>query len=202
MERIIFLGDSITDAFHNLDGRGSLGNGYVREISTRLRLNNWAGEVRNAGHDGFTIAGVLRMLDYDCRHYLPSIVSVLIGCNDVGVWMNTGKSLKDQGFEGNYDELLHRVTCEFDASVVCMGPFIFPFPQEYANWIPAIREVERIENAAAEKYGAFFVPLHDKLNSAAQKRGYDAITTDGIHLTADGAQLVAEEWMEKFYKRL
>lgn len=202
MEYIIFLGDSITDAFHNMSGEESLGKGYVREISDRLRLDKWEGKIYNAGHDGFTVAGVLKMLDYDCCQYLPSIVSVLIGCNDVGIWMNTGKTLEVQEFKKNYDKLLYRVTCEMGASVICMGPFIFPFPQEYENWIPAIRKVEKLEREVAEKYGAFFLPLHDRLNEEAEKRGYSAITTDGIHLTIDGARIIADEWLQKFYKRV
>ena len=35
------------------------------------------------------------------------------------------------------------------ARIVCMGPFIFPWPLEYRNWIPLIREIEEVERAAA-----------------------------------------------------
>ena len=36
------------------------------------------------------------MLEHDCILRQPDIVSLLIGCNDVGVMMNTGKSLEEQ----------------------------------------------------------------------------------------------------------
>ena len=195
MNNIIFLGDSITDAFHNMDGANSLGRGYVRRIADRLYDDGYKGEIRNAGHDGFTTARVLRMLEYDCLRHQPDLVSVLVGCNDAGICMNTGKTLKEQGFQQNYEELLRRLTYETKASVVCMGPFIFPFPEEYANWIPTIREAENIERRAAEKYGAVFLPLHDRLNEVAREIGYYAVTTDGIHLTERGAHIVADEWI-------
>ena len=109
MNNIIFLGDSITDAFHNMDGANSLGRGYVRRIADRLYDDGYKGEIRNAGHDGFTAAGVLRMMEYDCLRHQPDLVSVLVGCNDAGICMNTGKTLKEQGFQQNYEELLKSV---------------------------------------------------------------------------------------------
>ena len=44
MNNIIFLGDSITDAFHNMDGANSLGRGYVRRIADRLYDDGYKGK--------------------------------------------------------------------------------------------------------------------------------------------------------------
>lgn len=200
MEHIIFLGDSITDAFHNMDGE-CLGDGYVRQIVSKLRGGGWRGEVRNAGHDGFTVAKVLKMLAYDCGHFSADMASLLVGCNDVGLWMYTGKSLEEQRFRENYEKLLCKLRREMKIDVVCMGPFVFPSPREYVNWMPAIREVENMERETAEKYGARFLPLQDRLNEEARRRGYAAVTTDGIHLTREGAGLVADEWLREVCKK-
>ena len=48
------------------------------------------------------------MLEHDCILRQPDIVSLLIGCNDVGVMMNTGKSLEEQEFEAGYESVLKR----------------------------------------------------------------------------------------------
>ena len=95
MNNIIFLGDSITDAFHNMDGANSLGRGYVRRIADRLYDDGYKGEIRNAGHDGFTTARVLRMLEYDCLRHQPDLVSVLVGCNDAGICRDFSKIMKN-----------------------------------------------------------------------------------------------------------
>lgn len=196
MKKIVFLGDSITDAFHKMNvDEEKLGNGYVSIIARKLRQSGQEYFMRNAGHDGFTVSGLLRLFEYDCQQYDPDLVSVQIGCNDVAVEMNTGKTLEQQEFAENYRKLLGRIRRETKADILCMGPFIFPHPLEYTNWIPAIRRAEEIERRIAGEYEAEFLPLHDVLNRTAEQVGYDRITVDGSHLTEEGAEIVAQEWM-------
>ena len=107
MKKIIFLGDSITDADHNFsqkrEGEPSLGNGYVRQIADLLETKMpGKTDIRNGGHDGFTVQGLLRMLDYDCLSRRPDVVSILIGSNDAAVCMNTGRTPEMISFAENY----------------------------------------------------------------------------------------------------
>ena len=91
MAKIVFMGDSITDSFHkfHVDEAG-LGNGYVALIAERLRERGRADFIRNSGHDGFTVSGLLRLFEYDCLQFHPDLVTVQIGSNDAAVEMNTG----------------------------------------------------------------------------------------------------------------
>lgn len=194
----LFLGDSITDAYHNLNvDQDGLGNGYVRRIAERLWTQSEKDQVRiiNRGHDGFTVQGVLRMVNMDCIPWKPDVVSILIGCNDVEVARNRKSNLKEQRFAHNYDRLLKQITENTEAKIICMGAFIFPKPQENLLLIPEILEAERIERESAAKHGASFLPLHDRLNQAAREVGMDHITTDGTHLAPAGAQILADAWM-------
>lgn len=203
MEKIVFLGDSITDAFHNLgvNERG-LGNGYVSIVAGYMEAQEERVKILNRGHDGFTTQGVFRMLGRDCIVHQPDVVSILVGCNDVGVFMNTGKSLEEQDFAGNYEKILCEIKEYTNASVICMTPFIFPCPQEYAAWIPYIKRVGETIEELARKYHTQCILLHDRLTAEAEKHGYGKITTDGIHLTVEGAEIVAGEWQQawKRYK--
>ena len=103
MKKIVFLGDSITDAFHKMNvDEEKLGNGYVKIISEKLKERKKQVFIRNAGHDGFTVSGLLRLFEYDCMQHDPDLVSIQIGCNDAAVFMNTGKTLEAQEFAENY----------------------------------------------------------------------------------------------------
>ena len=81
-------------------------------------------DIMNRGHDGFTIHGVKRILEKECILKRPDVVSILIGCNDVGVMMNTGKSLEEQQFEACYEAIVKEITEQSDAKLICMSPFI------------------------------------------------------------------------------
>ena len=200
--KIIFLGDSITDADHNLypgnPGEPCLGDGYVRQIADILRMRMpGRTDIRNGGHDGFTVQGLLRMLEHDCLSRRPDVVSVLIGSNDAAVCMNTGRTLEETYFAENYRALLGRVRGATEGCLVCMGPFIFPQPLEYSRWIPVIQEIEETERKIAAEHRALFIPLHNLLNREAERSGYQRLTADGIHLTREGAEIVARAWIQE-----
>ena len=101
MKKIIFLGDSITDASYCFL-ENPLGNGYVNMVAEMLNDSDGGRkkyDIMIRGHDGFTIHGVKRILEKECILKRSDVVSILIGCNDVGVMMNTGKSLEEQQLE-------------------------------------------------------------------------------------------------------
>lgn len=192
--KIVFIGDSITDANHNYSD-DALGEGYVKIIADEMQKNRDDLEIINKGHDGFTVFGLWKFLDHDCISKNPDIVSILIGCNDVSIKMSTERTLEEQGFQEYYEKILKKLQQKTIAKIICMGPFIFPYPMEFQNWIKDIKKAESMAENAAEKYGAAFVPLHDMLNESVEQENYDRITTDGTHLTEDGARIVAEKWL-------
>lgn len=70
----------------------------------------------------------------------------------------------------------------------------------YENWIPGIKQTERIEKKIAEKYHADFLTLQDMIILKAEKAGYESVTTDGIHLTEYGNEIIAGAWLQLFEK--
>ena len=193
--KIVFIGDSITDANHNYS-EDSLGEGYVKIVADKLRAVHPDVEILNKGHDGFTVFSLWKFLDHDCISKRPDIVSVLIGCNDVSVKMSTGRSLEEQGFQEYYEKILKTIRQKTIAKIICMGPFIFPCPLEFKNWIPDMKKAEEMVKEIADKYESVFLPLHDMLNEAVNEEDYGKITTDGTHLTEEGARIVAEKWLD------
>lgn len=234
MSELICLGDSITDCNHLFEDY-PLGNGYVRILAEKLlsdsgspsyinikRKNaasrydlnlsvpasgNFITQVRNYGSDGFTVA---RILDNVSSFRFPlsssSVVTLLVGINDIGLMMNTNRTEKQkqemmQDFFVHYEQLLKllidRLYPQLPSDtehphLILMEPFIFPYPDEYTLWIPRIQTMSHGIGELAHRYHTPYILLHDFFNAAARKQGYDAITGDGIHLTFYGHQLLAD----------
>lgn len=97
MKKLLFLGDSITDSFHNFDSDG-LGEGYVRQIAESLHYGQGTVRVSNKGIDGFTVPLLLRLLKNESAAWeAPDCLTVLIGVNDAGVMMSGADVLSENG---------------------------------------------------------------------------------------------------------
>lgn len=184
----LFLGDSITDAGHLWSSEHHrLGDGYVYKLSEMLPSS----QIINKGIDGFTVPALLERLPHGFLKDHPDVISLLIGINDVGVAFNTGVSLEELHFSENYLEVLKHLSSS-GAKILCCGPFIFPHPKKYQSWIPYVRTIEQIMSRHCASLTIPFVPLHDYLTGLVQNGDYEAVTTDGIHLTDFGHQKLAE----------
>ncbi len=186
----LFLGDSITDAHRLwLPGRNRLGDGYVFLLARFLAGQSGNVRILNKGHDGFTVAALLRMLQND-DGWNADFISLLIGINDVAVAKNTGVSLFDLQFSEHYGHVLELLTAK-SASILCLGPFLFAYPQEYLLWMDTLQEAETLIREQAARFGIPFVPLQKPMHLAAEKYGPRALTTDGVHLTQQGHRILA-----------
>ena len=166
MTRILCLGDSITDC-GRLFSADPLGKGYVKQLSC-----------------------LLHNTDFWLESSDPDIVTVLIGINDVGIMMNTRRSSAQQQdlvnkFVTRYELLAKKLSCTNSRKrkLYFLEPFVFPWPRCYASWAPLLSQMS----------------VHIKKISQdheAARSGPASITSDGIHLTPQGHQILAD----KLYK--
>ena len=200
MNQFIFLGDSITDCDHIYDP-DSLGYGYVRTVAENLSAKDT--QFINLGYDGFTISALKRLWKRKGDSLNPTCMTILIGINDIGVMKNTGldPDFALEEFQMNYEMLIENIRKLYDCPIILMEPFIFPCPQEFLTWEPEVKRVSSIIQNVAKRYHLSFLPLWNKLSRLTEELGYSCITTDGVHLTQEGHQYIANLWLN-FVKEL
>lgn len=199
MKQLLFLGDSITDCSHYFDPE-NLGRGYVRMISEQINTPDKIYQVRNMGNDGFTVSALRRLWKRSCLSLQPDLITILIGINDLAVIKNTGitPAVDLAQFRDTYQELLEEIRMITDCPLLLMEPFIFPQPAEYMLWEEDLTAMNHIIKELAHTNGASFLPLWESFQSASKVSGLSSITTDGIHLTATGHQILANRWLDFF----
>lgn len=194
MKQFLFLGDSITDCDHSFD-KENLGNGYVRIIAQKLRFSY---EIKNMGRDGFTLLALRRLWNMYQKEMHPSLITILVGINDISVMKTLHQDIDSsmRTFREDYEMLITQIRSHTDCPIVLLEPFIFPYPAEYASWERDVRKLGVIIKEVAASCNTNFLPLWDKLNTAAKIYGYDQITLDGIHLTQQGHKIIADAWLD------
>ncbi len=207
-EVILFQGDSITDGLRGRnysDLNHVLGHGYQYILGSEFYADNISKNIQviNRGVGGNRIADLYGRWNEDCLDLNPTVLSVLVGVNDV--WFsydNRGGSTPDR-----YEKIFHYMLDEVleknpNTKIVVMEPFCGisknqPF-SEYINAnVPFYAEKAR---KVAEDYKAIFVPLQDMFNEKAKETDIFELIWDGVHPTALGHQLIARRWKESFIK--
>lgn len=199
MTRILCLGDSITDG-ERLFSADPLGEGYVKQLSCLLHNQDFGFSIENRGVDGFTLERLLQNTDAWLEASDPDIVTVLVGINDVGIMMNTRRSSAQQQdlmkkFSARYELLAEKLSNTYSRKrkLYFLEPFAFPWPRCYASWAPLLSQMSGHIRKISQDHGAVFVPLQDDLDQETVRSGIDTITSDGIHLTPQGHQILAEK---------
>lgn len=193
---IVFLGDSITDAGRKASPN-QLGNGYVHIFSENLEVSDRTWIVVNRGADGASTEQVAEKLRSDCISLHPDYVSILAGINNIGLIVNSEASEQDKLYMLEdairaYHEMLFDLSRETVAEIITLEPFIFPLNGMYEDWVPWQQKMSKNIQKLARNYGAHFVPVQEPLDKKIAELGYDAITTDGIHLTPKGHAILAD----------
>lgn len=194
---LLFAGDSITDANHLWEPQiNRLGTGYVRLISEKMPN----ARILNRGHDGFTAGMMRRFWEEDCISLQPDLVTILVGINDLSEHLCWGNRHGAEEYEKHLEWLINETLEKTNAKIILMEPFVFPRPAEYINWIEPLAAFREKVLHLAIQYETKFVPLWNIFQNAQKRRRVEDLTVDGIHLTEAGHEILADAWLEVYYK--
>ncbi len=207
MKRILFQGDSITDAGRSRENDNLIGSGYPGHISGMLGCDR-PGEFEclNRGISGNRIVDLYQRIKVDFINLKPDIISILIGIN--GVWheISHQNGVSAKKYELVYDLLLTELKEELPGvKLILMEPFFLPGAatngteehpdrlEYYAKETPLRGEAAK---RLAEKHGCAFIPLQAAFDEAAKHAPAAFWIRDGVHPTPAGHQLIAREWLK------
>lgn len=202
--KILFQGDSITDAIRSREQDEYMGSGYATMVAGELGCK-YPGECEfvNRGISGNRIVDVYARIKCDIINLKPDVMSLLIGVNDV--WHETGDSpngVDAYKFYKVYDMLIDEIkTALPNIKIMILEPFCLLCDGIKDNWDYFSTEVpKRAEMAKkiAEKYNLKFVPIQQKLDDACKNAPSTYWLHDGVHPTAPGHNLIKNEWLKAF----
>ncbi len=205
MKRILFQGDSITDAGRNREAlpesNAGYGAGYPGLVAARIfgdHLGNGY-NIINRGISGNRVVDLYARWKKDCLNLEPDVLSILIGVNDT--WHEKAEirnGVDVERYAVIYDMLLEwTVKTLPQIKLVLMEPFVLETGAVSADWLPEIAARGAVVKELAEKYNAVFIPCQQIVNDAAAKAGTaDLILRDGVHPSLMGHQVLADAWLK------
>ena len=203
--KILFYGDSITDAGRNRTegaGNDALGTGYVMQIAGRLFEKDPVGyEIINTGISGNRIVDLFARIKADCINREPDVISILIGVNDVWHEIGNRNGVSLDKFKVVYKMLLLEIMEALpNVKIILCEPFVLKAFKTEANFsrFEEVYDYAKAVKDLADELSLYFVPLQKKLTEQGEKYGNSVFLGDGVHPTVKGAALIAKEWLPVF----
>ena len=195
--KILFQGDSVTDAGRDRSDPHDMGNGYPRYASAMIQdsFPDTELEFVNLGIGGNRTEHLVERLETDFMEIQPDIVSIMIGVNDVWHHYSHGIETSDEQFEQNYRAVLDAIKTRTSARILMIQPFLLetvdPAKQAYTE---ELARKQAIVKKLADEYADAYLPLDEILHAETEEEpAYYA--ADGVHPTPDGACFIGEAYL-------
>ncbi|MBS1620577.1 MAG: G-D-S-L family lipolytic protein [Bacteroidetes bacterium] len=191
--KVIFFGDSITEF-------GVRPGGYITRIESLCKADNKRGmyDFIGAGVSGNKVYDLYLRLEEDVLKKKPDIVVVFIGVNDIWHKALTHTGTDPDKFEIFYQAIINKLKVAGSKIVLCTPASIgektdFSNPQDadlnrYSSIIRSLASKNKIQIVDLRK---LFLAYNLINNPTNKKEGI--LTEDGVHLNANGNELVAKE---------
>lgn len=194
--RIVFFGDSITQA-------GANKGGYIRLLDTVLQTKGIGNkyELIGAGIGGNKIYDLYLRMDDDVLAKNPDVVVIWVGVNDVWHKATSGTGTDADKFEKFYNAVVKKLQAK-NIKVYLTTPSTIGEKTDNSNqqdgdlnnYSKIIRKIASANNCGLIDLRKEFFAYNVKNNPENKEAGI--LTTDRVHLNEAGNKFVAEKMME------
>ena len=189
--KILFQGDSITDAWRDRENMHDLGKGYALYAAQYIRelYPDKSFEFINLGIGGDQTKDLVARLQSDFVDIQPDIVSILVGVNDTWHHAEGRNWLPDAVFEERYRTILTTLREKTTAKILLMEPFLIPVEDKLyfrEDLDPKIQIIRKL----AREYADVYLPTDGLLAAAFVGDDPVSYAEDGVHPTEKGAQYI------------
>ena len=189
--KVLFQGDSITDAGRDYADPHHLGDGYPKYPDETF-------EFINLGISGNRTTDLLERWQKDCIAVQPDVLSILIGINDTWRRYDSNLPMTVEEYEANYRRLVQDVKENTKAKLLLLEPFLLhadPAKECFREDLdPKILAARRV----ARDYADMFLPLDGLLAAASVIEEPSHWSGDGVHPNEAGSRLIGRYYAEAF----
>ena len=197
--RVLFQGDSITDAGRDKRNYRDMGEGYPKYAAELIAQNNPEIEFDfiNLGIGGNRTDQLFDRLYKDAIELEPDVISILIGINDI--WHRYGGEkvmTTDAQLELNYRTILTDLRKYTNAKIMIITPYVLDYDNETRQAMRRdLLTVLPIIKGLADEFADVYMPLHEIFAEALPKQPEPLhYSADGVHPNDNGSRFIGEQY--------
>lgn len=199
--RILFQGDSITDADRDRTDCHNMGNGYPKYAKEEIikRYPHTDFEFINLGISGNQTKDLLQRVQQDFVDVQPDIVSILVGINDTWHHAEQQDWISSEDFAARYEGVLSAVKTQTNAKIMMIEPFLIPVPDKLFMRPDLNSKIDIIRTLALQ-YADVYLPTDGLLFREFIHNTPTDYAADGVHPTEKGARLIGKLYAQAIAK--
>lgn len=210
IKRVLFVGDSITDAGRIYDNPTDVGRGYAMLVKAFLGVDKPDIEFLNRGINGNRVVDIYARIKKDVINLKPDLISIFVGVNDVRYDVEGNYGTETLTFIKIYNMLLDEINEALpNTKIMLITPFILD-GRSTKNTDAIPDRFQRLKNGVAEKSDAVksiaterclpIIELQPKFDKICEQHSLSQLTVDGVHPTPKGHELIKRAWLETAQK--
>ena len=209
--KILFQGDSITDAGRKKEVDSSKGMGYPMLVAAKLGFdypNEY--EFINRGISGNRVVDLYARIKQDFINLQPDYASIYIGVNDTWHEISGQNGVDTAKFEKIYTMLIEEVQAACPGiRLMLIAPYVLEgtatcnteeCPDRLNRFRTDVAEKAVVTCRLAEKFGLPLIRRQPIFDEACKQAPPEYWAHDGVHPTPCGHELIKRAWLETFQK--
>ena len=198
--KILFQGDSITDASRDKRNYHQMGNGYPKYASALIAEAHPDTDLEfiNFGISGNRTCQVFDRLYSDGIAFQPDIFSILIGINDIWHRYSVANPIatSNEQIALNYRMILSEIREKTNAKIIMLQPFLLDAPDK-DHMRRDLETVLPIVDALAEEFADVYIRLDEKFAEAMKTQPTPKFySNDGVHPNDNGSAFIGKLYAE------
>jgi lysophospholipase L1-like esterase len=200
--KLLFIGDSITDAERSPDGEGlpgALGRGYVLQVDALLGTvyHDHGIRVVNKGVSGNTVRDLKGRWREDVLDLKPDWLSIMIGINDVWRQYDLPQIKETHVYLEEYEKTLNDLVDQTRKSLkglVLMTPFYIETNRSDTMRVSMDRYGAAVKRTS-DRVDALFVDTQQAFDAVLKSYYPATLAWDRVHPSAIGAMVIARAFL-------
>ena len=191
--KILFQGDSVTDAGRDRSDPHDMGTGYPKYASAMISdaHPDLDFEFINLGISGNRTENLVARLQSDFVDIAPDVVVLLIGVNDVWHHFSHNIETPAKTFESNLRLILTTIKETMGAKLLMVEPFLL-YGSDKVHMLEELDEKIRIERALAQEFADVYLPMQAIFAAETVNTPYTDFSGDGVHPNEGGSCFIAQ----------
>ena len=187
MKKIVFFGDSVTEAHRNIKDNQDLGQGFVFSLQNMYKNINFY----NRGIGGQRLKDLLSRVDQDVLKLEPDFCFIWIGVNDAWLPYLLEFESSFDTFKYDYKRLIMHIRDKHSKTqIIIIKPYVLPIGHVSLDIYQDVEKYRLFAEEIAIEFNLDVIDIKKDIEEKLVSMSGEHLFYDGIHPTPDGYQVI------------